>query len=311
MKALLNASGKSSADRSCNRRQQRHLFLNVARQRADDQNADHEHNRTDKQQQLRPATNGDEVERRVSAAEDQHLAEVFQREERNERQHRHHEQRHDVARAWNAPVSFSEIFVTSSENACEADEERDLRRFPRRHVAERFTGARRHDRDRQRQQCEQDDDETVALQPQQEPIARAKRISDSEGEEREDRNPRVTGSDRVPERVVRLFLRKLVDIDRLCRRGRQAHHLLLHRIVVLHDVARAQRLHLFFARGGFVARVVFRIAVEAILDQHAEREEQNRGGEEDPVAGESFGAREPDREEHQRERTSTGRARRR
>src|SRR5690349_363125 len=130
MKALLNARGKRSADRARDCRQQRHLFLYVARQCADDEYANHKQHRSDEEKQLRPPTNGDEIERRVSATEDQHLAEVFECEERNERHHGHGEQWDDVARAWNAPVSLREIFVTCSENACEADEERDLRRFP-------------------------------------------------------------------------------------------------------------------------------------------------------------------------------------
>src|SRR5215208_4143692 len=126
METLLNARGKCGTDRACDSWEQWHFFLNVSRQRAYDEDTDHQQNRTDKQQELRPAANGDEVERRVRAAEDQHLAEIFWREEGNEWQHRHHEQRHDVACAWNAPIGFSEVFVASRKNAGEADKKRNL-----------------------------------------------------------------------------------------------------------------------------------------------------------------------------------------
>src|SRR5688572_6349357 len=165
MKTLLNTRRKRSTDRTRDRRQQRHRFLDVARQSSNNQNTDHQQQRTDEQQQLRPATNRNEIKRGVRAAEDQHLAEVFQRKEGDERQYCHHEQRHDVTRARNTPVSLSQILVARRQNAREPDEEGNLRRFPRRHVAEGLSGTRGYDGHRQRQQRKQDDDEAVALEP--------------------------------------------------------------------------------------------------------------------------------------------------
>ena len=77
--------------------------------------------------------------------------------------------------------------------------------------------------------------------------------------------------------------------------------MLLDRIVIFNDVTRSQGFHLRLPRLGFVASVVFRIAVEPILNQHADREKKHRCGKEDPVAAVSQEARHHEYECEQRQ----------
>src|SRR4029450_1739584 len=125
-----------------------------------------------------------------------------QREERNERQRRHHQQRHDVARSGNAPISFRKVFVASCEYSSKPNEKWNLRRLPRRHVTQRLTGTRGNDRDSEWHQRQQNDNETVSLQPKQKAVAIAECICHSKSKERKGWDPRVAGTQRIPERIV-------------------------------------------------------------------------------------------------------------
>jgi hypothetical protein len=60
-------------------------------------------------------------------------------------------------------------------------------------------------------------------------------------------------------------------------------------------------LRLLGARFGLVARAVFGVAVEPILDEHAEREEQDRRRVQSPVAAKLHPPREPEHEEEDRD----------
>src|SRR2546426_3834999 len=125
MESLLNASGEYGIERTSNCRQQRHLFLYVSRQRAHDKNRNNYHYRTNRKQKLRPTPHGHEIQGGVSADEDQHLAEILQSKEGDERYQRHDDQRHYVTRARNAPVGLRQLLVSRGKNSCEADEERN------------------------------------------------------------------------------------------------------------------------------------------------------------------------------------------
>ena len=96
MKSLLDAVGQNGLDRFGERRQQRDLFLRFFRQSADDQNADDKQNTSDEHESLRESADRDQIKRRVNAAENHHLAEIFQNEERHEGKYRHEDERHDV-----------------------------------------------------------------------------------------------------------------------------------------------------------------------------------------------------------------------
>ena len=89
METLLNAVGQRRFDGASDCRQEGNFRLYVFRQRANDQNARDEHNRADEEQQLRPATHRDEIESRIRATEDEHLPEIFEHEEGNERHDSH------------------------------------------------------------------------------------------------------------------------------------------------------------------------------------------------------------------------------
>src|SRR5215213_3457320 len=89
----------------------------------------------------------------------------------------------------------------------------------------------------------------------------------------------------------------LIQISRLRRRGGQAQSLFLIRIVKLIDVACPKRRGLLRACICLIPRVVFRVAIEPVLNEHTEGEKQYGYREESPVARESHRAREPEDED--------------
>src|ERR1051326_4968901 len=85
MKSLLDARRQRVLNRPRGSWTPREPGLDVARQSADHQNRDHEKDRADENQELWPTPHRDQIKRRIGAAENQHLAKIFQREEGNER----------------------------------------------------------------------------------------------------------------------------------------------------------------------------------------------------------------------------------
>src|SRR5947209_9815203 len=107
MKPLLNSVRQSGFNGARNRRKEGNFLLHVFRQSADDENACYKENRAYEEQKLRPATDRNEIECRVCAAEDQHLSEIFQNEEGDKRHHSHCNEWHNVARSRYSPVGSS------------------------------------------------------------------------------------------------------------------------------------------------------------------------------------------------------------
>src|SRR5205085_7342279 len=190
--------------------------------------------RADEDEKLRPAAYGDEVQSRVRAAEDEHLAEVLEREEWDERDDAHHEERDDVARARHAPVGSRKLAVVRREYSGEADEEGNLRRLPGRHVAAELTGARPDDSAEERHERREHDDEALALHPVEVLVLDAEPVREGHREEGEERNPCERRSERAPDRGFGAF-KNLRRGRRLRLRRVESHRLLLVRAVELVD----------------------------------------------------------------------------
>src|SRR6266568_218329 len=93
--------------------------------------------------------------------------------------------------------------------------------------------------------------------------------------ERNNRNPGIAGGEGVHDCIDGFPNRLLGLLARWWRRW-QTHQLSLRRVVILIDVTQAESVGLLLAGRRLILRVIFRIAVEAILNQKTNREKQDR-----------------------------------